>query len=53
MGLDFDGSGAGLATRCKRFSLTANDGVVETLEVEESPGDLSVSSADSCLASLG
>ena len=53
MGLDFDGAGAGLGVRNKRFSLTAKDGVVETLEVEASPGDLSVSSADSCLAKLG
>ena len=53
LGLDFDGSGAGLGTRCKRFSLTAEDGVVKNIEVEEKPSDLSVSSADSCLARLG
>lgn len=53
LGLDFDGSGAGLGTRCKRFSLTAEDGVVKSLEVEDKPGDLSVTSADSCLTKLG
>lgn len=53
LGLDFDGSGAGLATRCKRFSLTAEDGVVKSLEVEAKPGDLTVTDAGSCLTGLG
>ena len=53
LGLEFDGSGAGLATRSKRFSLTAEDGVVKSLVVEEKPGDLAVSDAGSCLTKLG
>lgn len=52
LGLGFDGSGAGLQTRSKRFSLKAQDGVVKSLEVEEKPGDVTVSGATSCLASL-
>lgn len=52
LGLDFDGSGAGLGTRCKRFSLTAEDGVVKALVVEDKPGDLTGTSADSCLSNL-
>lgn len=52
IGMDFDGSGAGLGVRSKRFSLVANDGVVESLEVEAKPSDLNVADAESCLTRL-
>jgi peroxiredoxin len=48
LGLGFDGSGAGLGTRAKRFSMVLEDGVVKSLEVEEKPGEVTVSGADAC-----
>ncbi len=52
MGLEFDGAGAGLGTRSKRFAMIVNDGVVEHLAVEEAPGGMEVSGADSILEKL-
>ena len=52
MGLEFDGSGFGLGTRCKRFAAVVDDGTVSALEIEASPGELDVSSAESILAKL-
>ena len=52
MGLEFDGSGFGLGTRCKRFAAVVDNGTVSTLEIEASPGELDVSSAESILAKL-
>lgn len=48
LGLTFDGSGAGLGTRSKRFSMVIEDGVVKSLEVEDKPGEVTVSGADRC-----
>jgi glutaredoxin/glutathione-dependent peroxiredoxin len=45
LGLTMDGSKFGLGQRGQRFSMIVNDGVVESLNVEE-PGAFSVSSAD-------
>ncbi|PSJ40573.1 peroxiredoxin [Allosphingosinicella deserti] len=45
LGLTMDGSKFGLGQRGQRFSMVVNDGVVESLNVEE-PGAFSVSSAD-------
>ncbi|ACY17614.1 peroxiredoxin [Haliangium ochraceum] len=53
LGLGMDGSGAGLGTRCKRFSMLVEDGVIKSLDVEEKASDVSVSGAESCLANLG
>ena len=53
LGLEMDGSGAGLGTRSKRFSMTIEDGVVKSLEVEEKASEVTVSGAESCLVSLG
>ena len=52
MGLDMDGSGVGLGTRCKRFSMIVEDGKVTSLEVEENPGELKSAAAGICLAKL-
>jgi peroxiredoxin len=52
MGLEFDGSAAGLGTRCKRFAMLVEDGVVKALNVEDSPGSVDVTNADKLLAEL-
>ena len=52
VGLDFDGSGFGLGTRSKRYSMLVEDGTVKALNVEESPGVMEVSGADRILAAL-
>lgn len=52
VGLDFDGSGFGLGTRSKRYSMLIEDGIVKALHVEESPGVMEVSGADRILALL-
>ena len=49
MGLTQDISVAGLATRGKRFAMVINDGVVESLDIEEGKG-VTVSGAPACLA---
>jgi len=50
--LTFDGSGAGLGLRAKRFSALIEDGVVKTLNVEETPGTADVSGAEAMLGQL-
>jgi peroxiredoxin len=52
VGLDIDLSVAGLGTRSKRFSMIVEDGVVTTLNVEDSPGQAEMSSAQSLLEQL-
>lgn len=52
LGLDFDGSGFGLGTRSKRYSMLLDNGVVKALNIEESPGVMEVSGADRLLAAL-
>lgn len=51
LGLEMDGSGHGLGTRCKRFALYAEDGVVKELAIE-APGKFEVSSAEAMLKAL-
>ena len=51
LGLEMDASKFGMGMRSKRYSMVVNDGVVESLNVEE-PGQFEVSSADYMLAHL-
>ena len=51
-GLDFDASGGGLGVRSKRYSMLVEDGVVKTLNVEESPGKVDLSGAEHLLAEI-
>ena len=51
VGLTMDGSGFGMGTRGKRFSMVVNDGVVEQLNIE-GPGVFKVSSAEHMLEQL-
>lgn len=48
----FDGSGAGLGTRSKRYSMLVDDGVVKTLNVEDAPGKCDISGGDALLKQL-
>jgi glutaredoxin/glutathione-dependent peroxiredoxin len=50
--LTFDGSGNGLGTRSKRYSMLIEDGVVKKLNVEEAPGKVEVSGGDALLKQL-
>lgn len=52
IGMDFDGSGIGLGTRSKRYAMVVDDGVVQVLHTEDSPGVCEVSSADAILKEL-
>ena len=51
MGLELDASGFGMGTRSQRFSLIANNGVIEMLNVE-SGGEFRVSSVEYMLEQL-
>ena len=48
----FDGSGNGLGTRSKRYSMLVEDGVVKKLNIEESPGKCEVSGGQTLLGQL-
>lgn len=51
LGLELDASASGMGTRCRRFALYAEDGVVRAVWVEE-PGEFHVSSAEYVLEHL-
>jgi len=51
LGLEMDGRGFGMGLRGKRYSMVLNDGVIESLNVEE-PGAFHVSSAEYTLAQV-
>lgn len=52
LGLEVDLSGGGLGLRSKRYSMLVEDGVVKSLNVEESPGQATVSGAAAMLEQL-
>ncbi len=52
LGLSLDLTGRGLGIRSQRYALIADDGVVRKLNVEESPGKVEASSADTLLKEL-
>jgi glutaredoxin/glutathione-dependent peroxiredoxin len=52
LGMEFDGSGAGLGVRSKRYMMVIENGTVTRLEVENAPGDLEFSSANACMKKL-
>ncbi|MBV9954218.1 MAG: peroxiredoxin, partial [Pseudolabrys sp.] len=49
IGMDFDGSGRGLGTRTKRYSMLVEDGTVKQLNIEDQPGQCTVSGGDTLL----
>ena len=51
LGLDFDGSGFGMGTRSRRYSMLVEDGTISHLNVEPGPG-VDVSSAETMMALL-
>jgi peroxiredoxin len=48
----FDGSGPGLGTRSKRYSMLVEDGVVKKFNVEDAPGKCDISGGQALLAQL-
>ncbi|CAN7598573.1 peroxiredoxin [Rhizobium sp. LjRoot30] len=52
LGLDVDLSAGGLGLRSKRYSMLVEDGVVKSLNVEENPGQATVSAAATMLEQL-
>lgn len=48
----FDGSGAGLGTRSKRFSMLVDDGTVKAINIEEAPGKCELTSGDALLKQI-
>lgn len=52
LGLDVDLSAAGLGVRSKRYSMLVENGTVKSLNVEESPGQATVSSAAALIEQL-
>ena len=52
LGLANDASAGGLGLRSKRYSMVVEDGVVRKLNVEEVPGKVDVSGADTILKQL-
>jgi peroxiredoxin len=50
--MTFDGSGNGLGTRSKRYSMVIEDGVVKQLNIEDVPGKVDVSSAENLLKQI-
>ena len=49
MGLGFDAPPVGFFGRCKRFAALVEDGVLTTIDVEDSPGTCTVSAGEALL----
>jgi len=52
VGLELDLTARGMGVRSHRYAMIVEDGVVKSLDVEENPGGLDVSSAENALAKL-
>jgi peroxiredoxin len=52
LGIEVDLTKAGMGVRSRRGLITFNDGVIETVALEQ-PGKFEVSGADACMVSLG
>ncbi len=52
VGMTLDGSGAGLGLRSLRYSMLVKDGIVISLNVEPTPGQCELSSADALLKTV-
>lgn len=52
LGLDIDLSAGTLGVRSKRYSMLVEDGVVKTVNIEESPGQATVSAAAAMLEQI-
>jgi peroxiredoxin len=52
IGLAMDGSGFGLGTRSQRYAMVVDDGVVQTLNVEDAPSKADISGAETLLKGL-
>jgi len=52
LGLELDLNARGMGTRCQRFSMLVEDGVVKALNIE-APGKFEVSDAETMLKQLG
>jgi peroxiredoxin len=50
--MTFDGTGHGLGTRSKRYCMVVEDGVVKKLNIEEAPGKVELTGADTLLKSM-
>ena len=51
LGLTMDGSAFGLGNRCKRFAMIVDNGIIQSIDIED-PGAIDVSSAESQLAKI-
>ena len=52
LGLELDLTARGMGTRCQRFSMLVDNGVVKTLNIE-APGKFEVSDADTMMKQIG
>ena len=52
LGLTLDASGNGLGVRSKRYSMLVDDGVVKSLNIEETAGKADTSGADNLLRTM-
>ena len=52
IGMDFDGSGFGLGTRSLRYLMHVEDGTVTALQVEDNPGEMTITSGSQCISLL-
>jgi peroxiredoxin len=52
LGLSMDGTGFGLGTRSQRYAMVVDDGVVKSLNVEDTPSKAQVSGAENLLKDL-